>query len=162
MAGTSTRVWARRQRFLFRSYAVVLPGVILAKAAAGGGSVVAAGVLAVLLAAVLWTGPAGMEVRTCPRGVTVRNMFRTCFVPWHLVRGFSLAEAFPWVAYLEVSEGRDLPMWGLSSEPWLHGESGRRAVVEAVDALNRALRHVAAGVGTVTSTATTRAGSSPS
>ena len=100
----------------------------------------AAAVQGALVLAATLVGPAAMYVRAEQEGVVVRNLFRTHRVPWSEVRGFTLDERFPYLAYLDVADGRELPLLAIADDPRVAGTGAHERNIAMVEGLNRLWR----------------------
>ncbi len=54
-------------------------------------------------------------VRVSEEGLKVVNPFRTDFIPWHQVAGFSIGPwgPYPGIGWVELVDGRRLHVWGI-------------------------------------------------
>ena len=135
-------------RVAFRVTGLVGVPLVFAARLVGTHSTLAAAVTAagcVAGAALFAIGAARMRVVVDDRGVVVTNLFTVTRVGWANVRGFRLDEGFPYVGRLEVVDGGDVALWGISDEPWLRWGRRGRSAPDTIDALNAAFRQVLVG-----------------
>ena len=132
----SQRLFTRPQRFVYRIAGVVVAGGLASHALVAHWGPVAAAVEGVLVLALALLGPGAMYVRADADGVTVRNMLRIHRVAWEDVRGFSLDEQFPYLAYLDVADGRELPVLAIADDPWVSGAKAHDRNIAMLEGLN--------------------------
>ena len=135
-------------RVAFRVTGLVGVPLVFAARVAGIHSAAAAALTAAgcLAAAALFAiGAARMRVVVDDGGVVVTNLFTVTRVGWTDVRGFRLDEGFPYIGRLEVADGGDVALWGISDEPWLRWGRRGRSAPDTIDALNAAFRQVLVG-----------------
>lgn len=131
------RLYTRPQRMSYLAVAIVAAGALVAQASSRSALGLAEGVVqAALLVAVVAFGPAAMHVRLGENGVVVRNLMRTYRVPWSEVRGFTLDDRFPYRAYLDLADGREIPLHAITDEPWLAIGRAHVRNIEMLEALN--------------------------
>lgn len=136
----SQRLFTVPQRFVYLVAALlVASGLVIHALVIGAGLALAAVQGALVLGATL-LGPAAMYVRAGDRGVTVRNLLRTHWVPWSEVRGFTLDDRFPYLAYLDVADGREIPLLAIADDPLLTGIVAHDRNIAMVEGLNRMWR----------------------
>lgn len=132
----SQRLFTVPQRFVYLVAALlVASGLVIHALVVDAGLALAAVQGALVLGATL-IGPAAMYVRANDEGVTVRNLLRTHWVPWSEVRGFTLDERFPYLAYLDVAEGREIPLLAIADDPLLTGIAAHDRNIAMVEGLN--------------------------
>lgn len=132
----SRRLYAAPQRSLYRLGGLILATGLLAHAVAAHWGLVAGLAEALLVLAVVHAGPAAMYVRADAEGVTVRNVIRVHRVPWGDVRGFTLDDRFPYLAYLDVADGRELPVLAIADDPWITGPRAHERNIAMLEGLN--------------------------
>lgn len=136
----SQRLFTVPQRFVYLVAALmVASGLVIHALAVNSGLVTAAVQGALVLAATL-LGPAAMYVQAGDDGVTVRNLLRTHRVPWSEVRGFALDDRFPHLAYLDMADGREIPLLAIADDPLLTGIVAHDRNIAMVEGLNRMWR----------------------
>lgn len=141
MADTSSallaqRLFTRPQRFAYRLAGLVLATGLAAHALVAHWGPVAAAVEGALVLALTVAGPGAMYVRADADGVTVRNVLRVHRVAWEDVRGFTLDEQFPYLAYLDVADGRELPLLAIADDPWVSGAKAHDRNIAMLEGLN--------------------------
>lgn len=136
----SQRLFTLPQRLVYLvAGLLVASGLVIHALVVDAGLVLAAVQGALVLGATL-IGPAAMYVRADDDGVTVRNLFRTHRVPWSEVRGFTLDERFPYLAYLDRADGREIPLLAIADDPLLTGIVAHDRNIAMVEGLNRMWR----------------------
>ena len=136
----SQRLFTFPQRLVYLVAALLIAsGLVIHALVANAGLVLAALQGALVLGATL-VGPAAMYVRADDDGVLVRNVFRTHRVAWSEVRGFTLDERFPYLAYLDVADGREIPLLAIADDPLLTGVAAHDRNIAMVEGLNRMWR----------------------
>jgi hypothetical protein len=132
----SQRLFTAPQRFVYLVAALLIAsGLVIHALVVNAGLALAAAQGALVLAATL-IGPAAMYVRATDEGVTVRNLFRTHRVPWAEVRGFTLDDRFPYLAYLDLADGREVPLLAIADDPLLTGLVAHDRNIAMIEGLN--------------------------
>ena len=162
----SQRLFTGPQRYVYLVAALMVASGLVLHALAVDSGLVLAAVQGALILAVTLLGPAAMYVQAGEDGVTVRNLLRTHRIPWSEVRGFTLDERFPHLAYLDVADGREIPLLAIADDPLLTGMVAHDRNIAMIAGLNRMWREevvrattgvlpapVAAPTATVTSNA---------
>lgn len=147
----SKRLFTTPQRFVYLvAGLLVTSGLVVHALVVDAGLVLAAVQGALILGAIL-VGPAATYVQAGEDGVTVRNLLRTHRVPWSEVRGFTLDERFPYLAYVDVADGREIPLLAIADDPLLTGIVAHDRNIAMIDGLNRMWREevVRATTGTL-------------
>lgn len=132
----SRRLYTAPQRSLYRLGGVILAGGLLVHAVAAHWGLAAGLVEAALVLAAVHAGPAAMYVRADAWGITVRNVIRVHRVPWAEVRDFTLDDRFPYLAYLDVAEGREIPVLAIADDPWVTGPTAHERNISMLEGLN--------------------------
>ena len=132
-------LFTRRLRVLVQVLGA-LAATVLALRGLAVGSPVAGLVQGGLAFLVMVVGPGSMHVRADAAGVTARNLFRTHRIAWADVRGFTLDDRFPYLAYLDVADGREIPLLAISDEPWLTVGRAHERNIAILEGLNRLWR----------------------
>ena len=136
----SQRLFTVPQRFVYLVGALLITsGLVIHALVVNAGLALAAVQAALVLGATL-VGPGAMYVRADDDGVLVRNIFRTHWVPWSEVRGFTLDDRFPYLAYLDVADGREIPLLAIADDPLLTGIVAHDRNIAMVEGLNRMWR----------------------
>lgn len=130
------RLYSAPQRSLYRLVGLILAGGLLAHAVVAHWGLVAGVVEAALVLAAVHAGPAAMYVRAGAQGITVRNLVRTHHVPWSEVRGFTLDDRFPYLAYLDVADGREIPVLAIADDPLVTGPVAHERNIAMLEGLN--------------------------
>src|SRR5579884_2634153 len=145
------RLFTAPQRVVYLVAALlIVSGLVIHALVVNAGLALAAAQGALILGATL-IGPASTYVRAGQDGVTVRNLVRTHRVPWSEVRGFTLDERFPYLAYLDVADGREIPLLAIADDPLLTGMAAHDRNIAMVEGLNGMWREevVRAATGSV-------------
>ena len=121
--------------------------LVLRSVTSSAATIALAALQGALVLAVTALGPAAMRVRLDDNGVVVRNLMRTYRVPWADVRGFTLDDRFPYRAYLDVADGREIPLLAITDEPWMAIGKGHDRNITMLETLNGRWRQEVVGSG---------------
>jgi len=143
---SSEHLHTRAQRWSYVIAGIGMAAALVLRASAGStGALLLAALQAALVLGAIVLGPAAMHVRVHADGVVIRNLMRTHHVPWSDVRGFTLDERFPFRAYLDMADGREIPMLAITDEPWLAIGKGHDRNISMLEALNGRWRQEVVG-----------------
>ena len=138
--GASERLFTAPQRFVYLVAALLIASGLVIHALVVNAGLAAAAVQGALVLGATLVGPAAMYVQAGEDGVTVRNLLRTHRVAWSEVRGFTLDDRFPHLAYLDVADGREIPLLAIADDPLLTGIVAHDRNIAMVEGLNRMWR----------------------
>ena len=136
----SQRLFTIPQRIVYLVAGLLVASGLVVHALMVDSGLVAAAVQGAFVLAATLLGPAAMYVHAGDDGVTVRNLLRTHWVPWSEVRGFALDDRFPYLAYLDVADGRELPLLAIADDPWVTGLVAHDRNIAMIEGLNRMWR----------------------
>ena len=141
-----SRLYTRAQRWTYVTVGAGLAVALVLRTLTGSaGAMALAALQGALVLAATTLGPGAMHVRVDDNGVVVRNLLRTHRVRWSDVRGFTLDDRFPYRAYLDVADGREIPLLAITDEPWMAVGKGHDRNIDMLEALNGRWRREVVG-----------------
>ncbi|HEX5268334.1 MAG TPA: PH domain-containing protein [Acidimicrobiales bacterium] len=132
----SRRLFTLPQRFVYLVAGLVIASGLVIHALVVDSGLVAAAVQGALVLGATLVGPAAMYVHAGQDGVTIRNLLRTHWVPWGDVRGFTLDDRFPYLAYLDVADGREVPLLAIADDPLFTRAAAHDRNIAMIEGLN--------------------------